>query len=146
MSIHYFIENVKKPKLKYRLISKWLKSIIIEHSKVPGNLSFIFCNDYYLFEINNKFLNHKYFTDIITFDYVEGTTISGDIYISVDRVSDNSVNFGVNLEDEFLRVISHGVLHLLKYNDHDEFEKEFMRKMETECISKYMSLENDGTI
>ena len=145
MAIHYFAEGVAKPVLKYRLISRWLKLIIGQHSKRLGNISYIFCDDNYLLEVNNKYLNHKYYTDVITFDYVEGIVISGDIFISTERVADNSIKFGVNLEDEFLRVISHGILHLLKYDDHDETERGFMRKMESDCISQYKRLKNDGS-
>jgi len=145
MAIHYFSENVKRPKLKYRLISNWLKIIIIQHTKSLGNISYIFCEDSYLLGINKKFLDHDFFTDIVTFDYVEGELITGDIFISTERVADNSVKFGVNLEDEFLRVICHGVLHLLKYNDHDENEKKIMRLKESEFISLYKKIENDGS-
>ena len=140
MAIHYFEETAKKPKLRYRLISKWLKGIIAQHSKKLGDISYIFCDDRYLLEINSEYLDHKYYTDIITFDYVEGNSISGDIFISTERVADNSSKFSVNLEDEFLRVISHGILHLLKYNDSNEEEKEFMRKVESDCISQYKKL------
>jgi len=145
MAIHYFAEQITKPKLRYRLISKWLNNIIAKHFKKSGNISYIFCDDDYLLEVNSKYLNHQFYTDIITFDYVKGNLISGDIFISCDRVADNSVKFGVNLEDEFLRVISHGILHLLKYDDKDENEKEFMRKMESDCISQFKSLENDSS-
>jgi len=145
MAIHFFEEQITRPKLKYRLISKWIKHIIAIHSKDLGNISYIFCDDNYLLQVNNKFLDHNFYTDIITFDYVEGNLISGDIFISTERVADNSTKFGVILEDEFLRVISHGILHLLKYNDHEESEKEIMRKIESDCISQYKSLENDGS-
>jgi probable rRNA maturation factor len=146
MAVQFFAEQITKPRLKYRLISKWLKYIIVSYSKEIGNISYIFCGDNYLLEVNKKYLNHDFYTDIITFDYVEGNIISGDIFISTERVEDNSVKFGVNLEDEFLRVISHGVLHLLKYRDHEESEKELMRKIEAECISQYKRLENDGSL
>lgn len=145
MAIHYYSENVKKPKLRYRLISKWLKSIIAQNNKTSGDITFIFCNDDYLLEVNNKYLNHEYYTDIITFDYTDKNIISGDIFISSERVADNSVKFGVNLEDEFLRVISHGILHLLNYSDGSEKEKEFMRNLESDCISLFKKLENDGS-
>jgi probable rRNA maturation factor len=145
MAIHYFAEQVNKPKLKYRLVSKWISHIIATHTKKLGNISYIFCDDNYLLKVNSKYLDHKYYTDIITFDYVEGNLISGDIFISTERVADNSNKFGVNLEDEFLRVISHGILHLLKYNDQDDIEREIMRKMESDCISQFKCLENDGS-
>jgi probable rRNA maturation factor len=145
MAINYFTEQVAKPRLKYRLISKWLKSIIVQHTMKLGNISYIFCDDIYLLGINTRYLNHNYFTDIVSFDYVEGGKISGDIFISTDRVTENSVKYGVNLEEEFLRVISHGVLHLLKHKDQSEKEKKLMRKLESDYISMYKNLENDGS-
>jgi probable rRNA maturation factor len=145
MAIKFFTEQVAKPRLKYRLISKWLKGIITQHLKNTGELSYVFCDDKYLFDMNSKYLHHDYYTDIITFDNVKGNIISGDIFISIDRVADNSVKFGVNLEDEFLRVISHGVLHLLAYNDYEEDERLVMRKLETDYIALYKHLENDSS-
>jgi probable rRNA maturation factor len=146
MAIHYFTEQVAKPRLKYRLISKWLKSIIVQHSKKSGKISYIFCGDNYLLELNTQYLKHDYYTDIITFNYNDGYNLSGDIYISVDRVYNNSLKYGVNLEDEFLRVMAHGVLHLLDYNDQNEDEKKFMRKLESDHISLYKHIEHDGSI
>jgi probable rRNA maturation factor len=145
MAINYFTEQVVKPRLKYRLISKWLKSIIVQHTMKLGNISYIFCDDIYLLDINTRYLNHNYFTDIVSFDYVEGGKISGDIFISTDRVTENSVKYGVNLEEEYLRVISHGILHLLKYKDQSEKEKKLMRKLESDYMSLYKNLENDGS-
>lgn len=145
MAIKFFTEQVAKPRLKYRLISTWLSSIITQHLKDPGEISYIFCDDHYLFDMNAKYLHHYYYTDIITFDNVEGNTISGDIFISVNRVADNSVKFGVNLEDEFLRVISHGILHLLNYDDQKVNEKQLMRKLESDYIALYKHLENDSS-
>ena len=142
MAINYFAENITKPKLRYRLISKWIKTIIFYHHKKCGNLTYIFCDDNYILAINKKYLNHDYYTDIITFDYANGLTISGDIFISCEMVSENSVKFGVNLEDEFLRVIAHGILHLLGYKDGSEEEKEVMRKKETEFLGLYKEIEN----
>ena len=145
MAIYYYCENIKKPRLRYRLISNWLKCILQQNNKSPGNISIVFCDDKYLLEMNNKYLRHEYYTDIITFDYVEGMNVSGDIFISAERVADNSVKFGVNLEDEFLRVISHGVLHLLGYKDSDSKEKELMRNRESEYIALYKNFKDDGS-
>jgi probable rRNA maturation factor len=145
MAINYFTEQVVKPRLKYRLISKWLKSIIVQHTMKLGNISYIFCDDIYLLDINTRYLNHNYVTDIVSFDYVEGGKISGDIFISTDRVTENSVKYVVNLEEEYLRVISHGILHLLKYKDQSEKEKNLMRKLESDYIFLYKNLENDGS-
>ncbi len=144
MAINYFTETVAKPVLKFRLITQWLKEIIFQHNKKLGNINYIFCDDNYLLELNKQYLNHNYYTDIITFDYVEGNKISGDIYISKNRVADNSEKLGVNLEDEFIRVILHGVLHLLNYKDKSSLEKKSMRRLEDEYISKYKNLIHDG--
>ncbi len=146
MAVNYFSGNVARPRLKYRLISRWLKNIIIQHSKVQGDISYIFCDDNYLLDLNFRYLNHNYYTDIITFDYVEGTTVSGDIYISIERVKDNAVKFGVNLENEYLRVMVHGVLHLLSYNDKSDSEKEFMRNLESDYLALYKEMENDSPL
>lgn len=142
MAISYFTEQVAKPRLKYRLISSWLKGIIVQHFKSQGNISYIFCNDNYLWRLNNEFLKHDNYTDIITFDYVKGINISGDIYISVERVADNSLKFGVNLKDELLRVMVHGILHLLNYDDKSDDEKKLMRNLESEYISLYKQMES----
>jgi len=145
MAINYYEEVIRKPKLKYRLISKWLKYLIEINKRKLGNITYIFCDNAFLLNINKKFLNHDYFTDIITFDYVDGNIIGGDIFISCEMVNDNSKEFSVNLLEEYLRVISHGVLHLLGYNDSTDEEKFVMRKKEEECISLYKKIE-DGFI
>jgi len=145
MAIHYYYENIKKPKLRYRLISNWLKYILTQNSLSLGSISIVFCNDESLLKMNQKYLKHDYYTDIITFDYVTKNVISGDIFISTERVKDNSIKFGVNLEEEFLRVISHGILHLLGYGDQLQNEKVAIRKLESEYISFYKSLENDSS-
>jgi rRNA maturation RNase YbeY len=140
MAIHFFEEEIKRPKLKYRLISGWIKKIITSNHKAPGDITYIFCTNSYLLNINQQFLQHDYFTDIITFDYVENDIISGDIYISCEMVQENSSKYGVNLEEEFLRVISHGVLHLLGYKDKTNEEKRLMRKKEEESILLYKEI------
>jgi len=145
MAINYYEEVIRKPKLKYRLISKWLKYLIEINKRKLGNITYIFCDNAFLLNINKKFLNHDYFTDIITFDYVDGNIIGGDIFISCEMVNDNWKEFSVNLLEEYLRVISHGVLHLLGYNDSTDEEKFVMRKKEEECISLYKKIE-DGFI
>ncbi len=144
MAIKYFSEQVAKPKFKYRLISGWLKYVIENKFAKVGYISFIFCSDKYLLELNNRYLD--YYTDIITFDYVEQNIISGDIYISVERIYDNSLKFKVNLEEEFLRVMVHGILHLLGINDGSDNEKKLMRSLETEYISLYKKFENDRSL
>lgn len=102
-----------------------------------GSLQYIFCSDEELRRINQKYLSHDYYTDIITFPYEEGTTISGDIYISVDRVRENAVSFQQGFEEELRRVMIHGVLHLAGYTDKTEPEKETMRKKESELMEMF---------
>lgn len=142
MAILFFAENSKKPHLRYRIISKWLKEIIQVNNKEAGNISYIFCDNDYLLEINKRYLEHDYYTDIITFDYVEGNVIGGDIFISCEMVSENSEKFGEDLKDEYLRVLSHGILHLIGYCDGTDEEKAVMREKETEYISLYKKIEN----
>ncbi len=122
-----------KPKLKYK---KWLSDVIHSENKSTGNINFIFVSDEELFEINNKYLQHDTYTDIITFDYSEDKKVSADIFISIDRVRENSIKYATTAELELNRVMVHGVLHLLDYNDITNQEKTQMRKME----EKYLSL------
>jgi len=143
MSILYNSEEVNKPKLRYRIVSIWLKQVVLKFGFITGDLSYIFCNDEYLKAINSKYLNHDYYTDIVTFDYREGNVVSGDMFISVDRVIENSQLFKCNVNDEFLRVIVHGLLHLLKFNDGNDQEKVIMREKENECIFMYKEICNE---
>jgi rRNA maturation RNase YbeY len=145
MPIHYFEEQTRKPQLKYRIISKWLKKIIVDRKKETGDLSYIFCNNAFLLNINKKFLKHDYFTDIITFDYVDANVIKGDIFISCEMVVENAKKFGVTLKEEYLRVLAHGLLHLLGYKDGSDEERLVMRREEEECISLYKKIE-DGIV
>ena len=102
--------------------SRWIINSIINESKRLGELNFIFCTDEYLLEKNIQFLNHDTYTDIITFDYCEGNIISGDIFVSVERVTENANTFGVDFEDELDRVLIHGILHLAGYQDKSKEE------------------------
>lgn len=130
MSIQYFSEDVPVPKLKRRVTSQWIKQVIASEGKRVGDVSFIFCSDSYLLDVNKKYLEHDYFTDIITFDYVEGLVISGDIFISVDRVNENSVEFKTTVTDELNRILIHGILHLLGYRDKQKKDKLLMTEKE----------------
>ena len=140
MGIQYFNEDVPLPKIKKRNSTKWIKETILSEEKRVGDISFIFCSDNYLLEVNKTYLDHDYFTDIITFDYVEGTLINGDIFISVDRVLDNSVEFKTTFEDELNRILIHGILHLLGYKDKNKKDKLLM----TEKEDFYLKLLNDN--
>jgi rRNA maturation RNase YbeY len=130
MSINYFAEDVSFPKIKRKLTSGWIKNTIISEGKFTGDISFIFCSDHYLLDVNRKFLQHDYFTDIITFDYVEDNQINGDIFISVDRVKENAIKFSKTFENELYRILIHGILHLLGYKDKEIRDKELMTEKE----------------
>lgn len=130
MNIQYFSEDVPFPKLKKRRTSNWIKQVIIIEGKIVGSISFIFCSDDYLLEVNKKYLDHDYYTDIITFDYVEASLINGDIFISIDRVVENAKEFNTTIENELHRVLVHGVLHLLGYKDKSKKNKIIMTKKE----------------
>lgn len=130
MSIQFFSEDVPFPSLKKRATSSWIKCVIGLEEKSVGDISFIFCSDNYLLDVNRKYLQHDYFTDIITFDYVENSRISGDIFISVDRVKDNSMKFNTSFDDELHRIFIHGVLHLLGYKDKRKEDKKLMTEKE----------------
>jgi rRNA maturation RNase YbeY len=114
--------------------SDWIARIIDKEGWVLKNLNYIFCDDSYLNKINLKYLNHDTLTDIITFDYSESESVIGDIFISIERVKDNAVDFNVELHEELNRVMSHGVLHLLGYKDKTESEKSLMREKENEMM------------
>lgn len=128
--VSYFSQDTVFKFKSKRLTSQWLKLVAQAESKKLGAVSVIFCSDNYLLDINKKYLNHDYFTDIITFDYCEGDLISGDLFISIDSVKDNSEFFKSCFEDELNRVIVHGVLHLIGYDDHTESDVAVMRSKE----------------
>lgn len=119
------------------LYPDWITRIIIGHEKEVGDLCFIFCDDEYLHGINLKYLNHDTYTDIITFDYVDGNYISGDIFISLERIKENAEINSVSFLNELLRVMSHGVLHLIGFNDKTETDAKEMRIQEDKSIKMF---------
>jgi rRNA maturation RNase YbeY len=119
------------------LFRHWIIETALSHGKQVGELAFVFCSDDYLLEMNKQYLDHDYFTDIITFDYTEGDTIAGDIFISVDRVEDNACKNLVDKKLEMQRVVIHGVLHLCGYKDKQKEDSKKMRKFEDLALSKY---------
>jgi len=133
-SIIFFSENSSFRLKGKKIISEWLKEIIQKSSKTTGNLTYIFCDDQYLSILNKKYLKHKTLTDIITFDYSEGKIISGEIYISLERVKENAKKYRTSFNNELLRVICHGVLHLIGFTDKSQTEKLIMREKEDECL------------
>lgn len=118
-------------KLYYqKLVVSWIKSLIKHEKYFLGEINIIYCNDEYLFMINDKHLNHKFYTDVITFNYARNTKISGDLFISIERVKENAFKWGLSFEKELFRVIIHGVLHLLFYNDKYHTDKSLMQEKE----------------
>lgn len=128
--ISYFFEDTHFKFSKRRLTNKWLKSVVQNEGLSLGDINIIFTSDDYLLKINQKYLNHNYFTDIITFDYREGDVIVGDLFISVDSVKDNSSFYGTSFDNELMRVIVHGVLHIIGYDDHTPEDVKVMRSKE----------------
>ena len=137
MAITYITENVNLPKqFKKRQISKWIKYIIQTHERKTGAIVYIFCNDEKILEINTQYLKHKFYTDIITFDYTKGNTVSGDIFISLDTVKTNSERFKTNYEEELRRVLIHGILHLCGIDDKTAATRIIMECAENEALDK----------
>lgn len=117
--------------------TSWIENVIESEGKDLGELSYIFCDDEYLLELNQQYLDHDTLTDIISFDYTEGNVVSGDIFISVERVQDNAKEFNVSFEEELKRVIIHGVLHYCGYKDKSESDELLMRSKEEEKIKMF---------
>ena len=115
--------------------NRWLRLVAESEIRRIGQVSIIFCSDNYILDVNQQYLQHDYFTDIITFDYCEGDTLSGDLFISVDTVRENSVEYGTDFKDELNRVIVHGLLHLIGYDDHSDEDISLMRKKEDYYLS-----------
>ena len=124
-----------KSKLQFK---NWLKRVAQSHEKKIGDINYIFCDDEYLLKLNLQFLHHDTLTDIITFDYVEDSILNGDIYISIERVRENAAIFAVSFENELLRVLSHGLLHLCGFKDKSEDEAAVMRSQENAAIALFL--------
>ena len=136
--INYFFENIDPKKIDAN-ISTWLEDLILSENKKPGDITYIFCDDDYLLKVNQDYLDHDYYTDIITFDYVKGKIISGDIFVSLPRILDNASTLSQNFESEFRRVLAHGLLHLCGYKDKTEQEESTMRQKEDFYIKRYLN-------
>lgn len=128
--IRYFCEDIRFTYKNKLANNRWLKMVAGSEIRKIGDINVIFCSDNYILDVNMKYLQHDYFTDIITFDYCEGKVLSGDLFISVDSVRENSIEFGTDFEEELHRVIVHGVLHLIGYDDHTDEDKKVMRQKE----------------
>jgi len=127
--IQYIAEEVDLPFLQKQKINRWIKETAAEYGKKTGEIAYIFCSDERILEVNKQYLNHDYYTDIITFDYTEGHIISGDIFISIETVKSNAEEFGVTFEQELQRILIHGILHLCGQDDKSpELRLEMTRK------------------
>jgi rRNA maturation RNase YbeY len=134
--INYFFENIDTRTI-HPDITAWLENLIITEDKKPGDISYIFCDDDYLLKVNQDYLDHDYYTDVITFDYVKGKTISGDIFVSLPRILENADLLAQDFEREFRRVLAHGVLHLCGYKDKSEADAREMREKEEFYLAKF---------
>ena len=133
-------EGVAMPELDYDKLKTWIGEVAASHSYDVGNLTYCFCNDEYILETNRKFLQHDYYTDIITFDYTHRNRINGDMVISLDTVASNALDLGVSYDSELLRVIIHGVLHLCGINDKGPGEREIMEAAENKALQAMLSM------
>lgn len=134
--VSYFTQDCSFSFKDKRLTSRWLKFVAESEAKRLGDISIIFCSDNYILDVNIKYLKHDYYTDIITFDYCEGNRLSGDLFISVDSVRENAAFYGTEFMNELNRVIVHGVLHLIGYDDHSEEDIAVMRSKENYYLSQ----------
>lgn len=134
MTISFNSDNVEFPAINIDQLKGWIKKVVSSYNKQVGDISYLFCNDEKILEVNIQYLQHDFYTDIITFDYSTRNKISGDIYISLDTVHSNSKQFGTDFIDELHRVIIHGVLHLCGVNDITEEEEKEMREAEEEAL------------
>ena len=124
-----------------RLTTRWLKEVALREGCKIGAVSVIFCSDPVILDVNRKYLGHDYYTDIITFDYCEEEVLNGDLFISVDTVRANAAEYGTLFHEELSRVIVHGVLHLIGYDDHSEADIAEMRMKENEYLELLKTME-----
>lgn len=128
--IRYFTEDIKFEFKSKAFNNKWLRLVAQSEIRKIGDINIIFCSDNYILDVNMRYLQHDYFTDIITFDYCEKNVLSGDLFISIDSVRENSVFYGTDFKDELNRVMVHGLLHLIGYDDHTPEDINMMRSKE----------------
>ena len=133
--ITYNSEGVRMPKIKKRDTSAWIKAVAASYGRKVGEIGYLFVDDEKILEVNREYLGHDYYTDVITFDYDEDDTVSGDIVISLDTVRSNAQLFGKTYEEELYRVIIHGILHLCGINDKGPGEREIMEAAENKALA-----------
>ena len=133
--ITYNAEDVKLPTIKKRETTRWIKKVAATYGRKVGEIGYMFVNDEKILEVNNEYLGHDYYTDVITFDYCEGDILNGDIVISLDTVRTNAEKFGKTYEEELYRAIIHGILHLCGINDKGPGEREIMEENENKALA-----------
>lgn len=133
--ITYQTDGTRMPNIKKRATTAWIRNVAETYGKKVGDVNYIFCNDERILEVNREYLQHDYYTDIITFDYTEGNTISGDLFISLDTVKTNSEQFATEYDEELHRTIIHGILHLCGINDKGPGEREIMEAAENKALA-----------
>ena len=132
--ISYNTDGVKMPNIKKRETTKWIKAVAASYGRKGGEIGYMFVNDEKILEVNNEYLGHDYYTDIITFDYCEGDVLNGDLVISLDTIRTNAEKFGKEYDEELHRVIIHGILHLCGINDKGPGEREIMEAAENKAL------------
>ena len=137
MAIFFHDERIRSALKGKRALKSWLKEVLERENKKPGEINIVFTTDDYLREINMKYLSRDYYTDVITFDYSRKNEISGDIYISIERVEENALKYNEKKSNEILRVMVHGLLHLIGYKDNKKEEKLKMQRMEDRYLDLY---------
>lgn len=138
--ITYNTENVGMPDIRRRLTSQWVKQVAQSYGRKVGEVAYVFVDDAEILRVNRQYLQHDYYTDIITFDYCEGDTISGDLFISLDTVRSNAAELGVPYGQELRRVIIHGILHLCGINDKGPGEREIMEAAENKALEVWKKI------
>lgn len=138
--IYFESERIELPVLNIQKLNKWIRLVVKTEGKETGSIRYVFCNDARILEINQQFLEHDYFTDIITFDYSENELVGGEIFISLDTIQSNSMQFNSSFEEELHRVIIHGVLHLCGQGDKDESSRKIMTQKEDRALNLLTNL------
>jgi rRNA maturation RNase YbeY len=137
MAIHFISQDRQPVAFKKKMVSDWLKSVIEAEGKEAGVTNIVFCSDEYLLKVNEEFLKRDYLTDVITFDYSEKNTISGDVLISIDRIRENASEMGLSELEELKRIMVHGILHLIGYDDNTAKNKDRMTAMEDLYLDRW---------
>ena len=135
--ISFDTHNVEMPALDFQKVDRWLREVVLTYNKRIGNLNYLFCDDEEILRVNRQFLQHDYFTDIITFDYSAGDRVAGDIFISLETVASNAEEMQISGEQELLRVIAHGLLHLCGIDDKGPGEREIMESHEDRALEMF---------